>query len=64
MRPEYFLTRTVQLVILSIISAFLVWQFAEPLVRFFGLKNQALILSSDYLKAIAPFMWPLVVEWV
>ena len=51
-----FLTRTVQLVIfLSIISAFLVWQFAEPLVRFFGLKNQALILSSDYLKAIAPF---------
>ena len=52
-----FLTRTVQLVIfLSIISAFLVWQFAEPLVIFFGLKNQALILSSDYLKAIAPFM--------
>ena len=51
-----FLTRTVQLVIfLSIISAFLVWQFAEPLVRFFGLKNQALILSSEYLKAIAPF---------
>ena len=51
-----FLTRTVQLVIfLSIISAFLVWQYAEPLVRFFGLKNQALILSSDYLKAIAPF---------
>ena len=51
-----FLTRTVQLVIfLSIISAFLVWQFAEPLVIFFGLKNQALILSSDYLKAIAPF---------
>ena len=51
-----FLTRTVQLVIfLSIISAFLVWQFSEPLVRFFGLKNQALILSSEYLKAIAPF---------
>ena len=51
-----FLTRTVQLVIfLSIISAFLVWQFAEPLVRFFGLKNQALIFSSEYLKAIAPF---------
>ena len=51
-----FLTRTVQLVIfLSIISAFLVWQYAEPLVRFFGLKNQALILSSEYLKAIAPF---------
>ena len=51
-----FFTRTVQLVIfLSIISAFLIWQFAEPLVRFFGLKNQALIYSSDYLKAIAPF---------
>ena len=41
-----FLTRTVQLVIfLSIISAFLVWQFAEPLVRFFGLKNQILNLQ-------------------
>ena len=51
-----FFTRTVQLVIfLSIISAFLIWQFAEPLVRFFGLKNQALIYSSYYLKAIAPF---------
>ena len=51
-----FLTRTVQLVIfLSIISAFLVWQYAEPLVRFFGLKNKSLILSSEYLKAIAPF---------
>ena len=51
-----FFTRTIQLVIfLSIISAFLIWQFAEPLVRFFGLKNQALIYSSDYLKAIAPF---------
>ena len=51
-----FFTRTVQLVIfLSIISAFLIWQFAEPLVKFFGLKDQALIFSSYYLKAIAPF---------
>ena len=51
-----FFTRTVQLVIfLSTISAFLIWQFAEPLVIFFGLKNQALIYSSNYLKAIAPF---------
>ena len=51
-----FFTRTVQLVLLlSFISAVSVWQFAEPLVRFFGLKDRALILSTQYLKAIAPF---------
>ena len=51
-----FFTRTVQLVIfLALISAILIWQFAEPLVRFFGLKDQALILSIEYLKAISPF---------
>ena len=40
---------------LSIISAICVWQFAEPLVRFFGLKDQALVLSAQYLQAISPF---------
>jgi putative MATE family efflux protein len=51
-----FFTRTLQLVIfLALISATLIWQFAEPLVRFFGLKDQALVLSAQYLKAIAPF---------
>jgi Na+-driven multidrug efflux pump len=51
-----FFTRTVQLVIfLSLISSMLVWQFAEPLVIFFGLKDQALSLSIQYLKAISPF---------
>ena len=51
-----FFTRTVQLVVfLSMISAIFVWQFAEPLVRFFGLKDQALTLSTHYLQAIAPF---------
>ena len=51
-----FFTRTVQLVLfLSLISSMLVWQFAEPLVRFFGLKDQALVLSAQYLQAISPF---------
>ena len=51
-----FITRTVQLVLLlSFISSALIWQFAEPLVKFFGLKGQALILSELYLKAISPF---------
>jgi len=51
-----FFTRTLQLVLfLSIISAICVWQFAEPLVRFFGLKDQALVLSAQYLQAISPF---------
>ena len=51
-----FLTRTLQLVLfLSLISAICVWQLAEPLVKFFGLKDQALVLSNQYLKAISPF---------
>ena len=51
-----FITRTVQLVLLlSLISSALIWQFAEPLVKYFGLKGQALILSELYLKAISPF---------
>ena len=51
-----YFTRTVQLVLLlSLISSMLVWQFAEPLVIFFGLKDQALSLSIQYLKAISPF---------
>jgi putative MATE family efflux protein len=51
-----FFSRTIQLVIfLAVISAILIWKFAEPLVIFFGLKGEALVLSTLYLKSIAPF---------
>ena len=51
-----YFTRTIQLVLfISFITAILIWQFAEPLVRFFGLKGNALFLSTEYLKAISPF---------
>jgi putative MATE family efflux protein len=51
-----YFTRTVQLVLfIAFITAILIWQFAEPLVRFFGLKGNALFLSTEYLKAISPF---------
>ena len=51
-----FFSRTIQLVIfLALISAILIWKFAEPLVIFFGLKGDALVLSTQYLKSIAPF---------
>ena len=51
-----FFTRTVQLVIfIAFITGLVIWEFAEPLVRFFGLKGEALILSTEYLKAISPF---------
>lgn len=51
-----FFSRTVQLVtFLALISAVLIWKFAEPLVIFFGLKDEALIFSTQYLKSIAPF---------
>ena len=51
-----FFSRTIQLVIfLAVISAILIWKFAEPLVIFFGLKGEALVLSTQYLKSIAPF---------
>ena len=51
-----YFTRTIQLVLfISFITAILIWQFAEPLVRFFGLKGNALYLSTEYLKAISPF---------
>ena len=51
-----FFSRTVQLVtFLALISAVLIWKFAEPLVIFFGLKDEALNLSTQYLKSIAPF---------
>ena len=51
-----FFSRTIQLVIfLALISAVLIWKFAEPLVIFFGLKGEALVLSTQYLKSIAPF---------
>ena len=51
-----FFTRTVQLVIfIAFITGIMIWQFAEPLVRFFGLKGEALSLSIEYLKAISPF---------
>ncbi|MDC1485010.1 MATE family efflux transporter [Gammaproteobacteria bacterium] len=51
-----FFTRTVQLVIfIAFITGLVIWEFAEPLVMFFGLKGEALILSTEYLKAISPF---------
>jgi putative MATE family efflux protein len=51
-----FFSRTIQLVIfLAFISAVLIWKFAEPLVIFFGLKGEALVFSTQYLKSIAPF---------
>ena len=51
-----FFSRTVKLVtFLALISAVLIWKFAEPLVIFFGLKDEASILSTQYLKSIAPF---------
>ena len=51
-----FFTRTVQLVIfIAFVTGIVIWEFAEPLVRFFGLKGEALILSTEYLKAISPF---------
>ena len=51
-----FFSRTIQLVIfLALISSILIWKFAEPLVIFFGLKGEALVLSTLYLKSIAPF---------
>jgi putative MATE family efflux protein len=51
-----FFTRTVQLVVfIAFITGLVIWQFAEPLVKFFGLKGEALILSTEYLKAISPF---------
>ena len=51
-----FFSRTIQLVIfLAVVSAILIWKFAEPLVIFFGLKGEALVLSTQYLKSIAPF---------
>ena len=51
-----FFTRTVQLVIfIAFMTGLLIWQFAEPLVKFFGLKGEALTLSVEYLKAISPF---------
>ena len=51
-----FFSRTGQLVtFLALISAVLIWKFAEPLVIFFGLKDEALTLSTQYLKSIAPF---------
>ena len=51
-----FFTRTVQLVVfIAFITGLVIWEFAEPLVKFFGLKGEALILSTEYLKAISPF---------
>jgi putative MATE family efflux protein len=51
-----FFTRTLQLVVfIAFITGGLIWQFAEALVTFFGLKGEALTLSVEYLKAISPF---------
>lgn len=51
-----FFTRTVQLVLfIALITSVIIWHFAEPLVTFFGLKGDALTLSIEYLRSIAPF---------
>jgi putative MATE family efflux protein len=51
-----FFTRTVQLVLcIALITSAAIWQFAVPLVTFFGLKGEALTLSIEYLRSIAPF---------
>lgn len=51
-----FFTRTVQLVLfIALITSVIIWHFAEPLVTFFGLKGEALTLSIEYLRSIAPF---------
>ena len=51
-----FFTRTVQLVLfIALITSVIIWHFAEPLVTFFGLKGEALTLSVEYLRSIAPF---------
>ena len=51
-----FFTRTVQLVLfIALITSVVIWHSAEPLVTFFGLKGEALILSIEYLRSIAPF---------
>ena len=51
-----FFTRTVQLVLfIALITSVVIWHSAEPLVTFFGLKGEALTLSIEYLRSIAPF---------
>ena len=51
-----FFTRTVQLVLfIALITSVVIWNSAEPLVTFFGLKGEALTLSVEYLRSIAPF---------
>ena len=51
-----FFTRTVQLVLfIALITSVVIWRSAEPLVTFFGLKGEALTLSVEYLRSIAPF---------
>ncbi|MDA0759255.1 MAG: MATE family efflux transporter [Proteobacteria bacterium] len=51
-----FFTRTVQLVLfIALITSVVIWRSAEPLVTFFGLKGEALTLSIEYLRSIAPF---------
>ena len=51
-----FFTRTVQLVLfIALITSVVIWSSAEPLVTFFGLKGEALTLSVEYLRSIAPF---------
>ena len=51
-----FFTRTVQLVLfIALITSVVIWHSAEPLVTFFGLNGEALTLSVEYLRSIAPF---------
>ena len=52
-----YLARTIQLTLsFSIVFSFLLWFYAEPLIAFLGLKNNALVMSVIYLKYLAPFL--------
>ena len=52
-----YLSRTIHLTLsFSIIFALLLWLYAEPFVRFLGLKDNALAMSIISLKYLAPFL--------
>jgi|TARA_B110000444_G_scaffold261192_1_gene311701 putative MATE family efflux protein len=52
-----YLARTIQLTLsFSIVFSFLLWFYAEPLIAFLGLKDNALVMSVIYLKYLAPFL--------
>ena len=52
-----YLARTIQLTLsFSIVFSFLLWFYAEPIIAFLGLKDNALVMSVIYLKYLAPFL--------